>query len=348
MSQDSMLNVTRAGGILDLLVVGAGPTGIAIGAAAKKAGLSALLVDSGPLCSAIKDFPTGMLFFTTRDKLEIAGIPLSIPDEKPTRRQALAYYQGVTRAYDLDLALYEKVLDVQPGAANTFVVRTRRRDGQEHERRAAAVAIATGYFYQPNLLNVPGEDLPWVSERYYEPFGHYGQHVVVVGGGNSAAEAALDLWRNNVRVTLVHHREEVKPSIKYWLKPDIENRISEGSIDGYFETRVEAFAEDGPSRQVILNQRGERRVLEADAVYTLIGYLPDADLQRRCGVEVDPTTLVPSHDPETCESNVPGLYIAGTLQAGRNTGKIFIENSRDHGERIVSHLVARRRTPLAV
>jgi thioredoxin reductase (NADPH) len=321
--------------VTDLLVVGAGPTGIALGAEARQAGLDVLLVDRGPLCGAIVQFPTGMTFFTTRDLLEIAGIPFGIPEDKPSRRQALAYYQGVARRYQLPLALYEDVVGVRREDGG-FVVSS-RHGGETRERRARAVALATGYFDLPEKLGVPGEDLPWVHHRYLEPYPHFGQHVAVVGGGNSACEAALDLWRNHVRVTLLVRKPSLKPTVKYWVKPDAENRISEGSIDGRFETEVKSFADGG----VEIEHRGRRETIAADAVYVLVGYLPDAGFERRCGIEIDAETLVPSFDPETCESNVPGLYVAGTLQAGRDTGRIFIENSRAHAPKIVRHLARR-------
>jgi len=333
---------------LDLLVVGAGPTAIAIGAEARRAGLSALLVDRGPLCAAIVGFPDDMLFFTTRDRLEIAGVPFAIPEDKPNRRQALAYYQGVVRRHRLDLALYEEVDRVRRGADGTFAVDTHATDGsgRRRRRRARAVALATGYFDNPNRLGAEGEDLPWVRCRYRRPWDHFGQHVVVVGGGNSAAETALDLWRHGARVTIVHRRSRLKPSIKYWLLPDVENRIAEGSIDARFDAVVTAFREAGDGRQRGLELRrhdGATSFLPADVAYVLIGYQPDVGFLRRCGIEVDDATLVPAFDAATCETNVPGLYVAGTLQAGRRTNVIFIENARDHGARIVGHLRRRQR-----
>jgi thioredoxin reductase (NADPH) len=322
---------------LDLIVVGAGPTGIAIGAEARRQGLSVLLVDRGPLTAAIQGYPTFMEFFTTRDRLEIAHVPFSIPDVKPTRRQALAYYRMVVEHYDVPLALYEDVLEVRK-EGEEFAVHTRRQLQGERTLRARSVALATGYFFNPRRLGAPGEDLPWVAHNYKEPYQNFGQSVVVVGAGNTAAEAALDLWRNGVKVTLVHRGSALKPGVKYWLKPDMENRIEEGSIPALFNTVVRAFLPEGGIE--VATPDGPR-VLPAQAAYVLIGYQVDADFERRCGVEVDAETLIPAHDPETCESNVPGLYVAGTLQAGRWTDRIFIENSREHGPKIVAHLKSR-------
>ncbi|MGD2114571.1 MAG: NAD(P)-binding domain-containing protein [Acidobacteriota bacterium] len=344
---------------LDLLVVGAGPTGIAVGAAAVRRGLKTLLVDQGPLCASLQAYPTDLVFFTTRERLEIADVPFTIPDVKPNRRQALVYYREVVKRHGVPLALYEPVERVETlaepdGDGARFVVHTRPDSGGadgERTHRARAVALATGYFWNPKRLGVDGEDLPWVHSRYVEPFPHFGQRVVIVGGGNSAAKTALDLWRNDARVTLVHRRAELKPSVKYWIRPDIDNRIAEGSIDARFDSRVTAFRDgdgesprgveiEGPTGSTGSPGSTGRTFIPADAVYVLIGYLPDVDLQRRAGVEVDPESFIPAFDPETCESNVPGLYIAGTLQAGRFTNRLFIENSRDHGKRIVGHLAA--------
>ena len=318
--------------VLDLLVVGGGPTGIAIGAEARRAGLAVLLVDQGPLLANLLGFPTFMGFFTTRDLLEVADVPFSIPQDKPDRRQAIAYYHSVARQFDLSIAPHEEVLSVER-RDEQFLVRTRKA-GQETVRRSKAVALATGYFHRPRCLGVEGEDQSWVQSRYREPYPHFGEHVVVIGGGNSAAETALDLWRNGAHVTLVHRGESVKKTIKYWLRPDFEHRVEEGSITAFYRSQVRRFG----AHQVEIDTPAGRRALPAAAAFVLIGYTPDAELEKRCGIEVDAETLVPTFDPETCETNVPGLYVAGTLQAGRRTDKIFIENSRDHGVRIVRHL----------
>jgi bacillithiol disulfide reductase len=321
---------------LDLLVVGAGPTGIAIGAEARRQGLSVLLVDRGPLTAAIQAYPTFMEFFTTRERLEIADIPFTIPEDKPSRRQALVYYRMVVDRYQVPLALYENVEEVRK-EGELFSVSTRRFQGPR-THRARAVALATGYFVNPRRLGVPGDDLPWVSYRYKESHLHVRQDVVVVGAGNTAVETALDLWRNGAWVTLVHRGPHLKSGVKYWLKPDMQNRIEEGSIPARFNTLVRAFLPEGA---IELETPSGPEVLPAQAAYVLIGYQPDVDFERRCGVAVDPETLIPTFAPETCESNVPGLYIAGTLQAGRFTDRIFIENSRDHGFKVVNHLKAR-------
>lgn len=321
--------------VLDLLVVGAGPTGIAIGAAAKGAGLSCLLVDRGPLVASLVDYPVDMTFFTTRDKLEIAGIPFAVPEDKPNRRQAIAYYQAVADCHGLAFALFENVEEIVRDG-ELFQVSGRGRDGATL-RWARAVAVATGYFSNPLRLGVPGEEQPWVRSRYREPWEHHGEEVVIVGAGNSGAEAALDLWRHGARVTLIFRGDAPKSTIKYWVRPDLENRIEEGSIRAIPNARVLAFGD----RRVEVEAGGELRSVPAEAAYVLIGYEPETGLMERAGVRIDPVTKVPRFDPETFETDVPGLYVAGTVQAGGETHRIFIENSRDHGDRIVGHLVAR-------
>lgn len=320
---------------LDLLVVGAGPTGLSTAAAALAAGLSVRVVDRGAITDSIQRFPTDVVFFSTRERLAIAGVPFAIPEEKPTRRQVLAYYRAVASSLGIPLALHEEVLGIERDGAE-LVVRGRRRGG-ETQRRARAVALAVGYFDTPRRLGVPGEAASWVRHRYVEPYAHFGERVLMVGGGNSAAEAALDLWRSGARVLLVHRGPALKATVKYWLRPDVENRIAEGSIEARFSTRVTAF-EDGAVR--LEGPAGEERI-EVDAAYVLAGYEPDFALVRAAGVTIDPTTGVPRFDPTTCESDVPGIYIVGTLQAGFATHSIFIESSREHGPRLVQHLASR-------
>jgi thioredoxin reductase (NADPH) len=328
-----------AGERLDLLVVGGGPTGIAIGAEAKRDGLQVLVVERGPLLASLLDYPVDMTFFTTRERLEIAGIPFAVPEEKPDRRQAIAYYQAVADRYSVPVATHEEVTSIERLAGGGgFAVGSAGRAG-ERRRLARAVALATGYFTWPRRLGVPGEDRPWVCARYREPWAHHGERVLIVGGGNSAAEAALDLHRHGAGVTLVVRGDGLKETIKYWVRPDLENRIAEGSIAARFRTRVRGF---GDRHAEVESPAGIER-LAADAVYVLIGYRPDTRLLAGAGVPVDPLTAVPEFDPETCETPVAGLYVAGTVQAGLETHRIFIENSRDHGPRIVAHLAARLR-----
>ena len=332
--------MSGAGEMFDLLVVGAGPTGIAVGAAARRAGFSCRLLDRRGLCGSLQDFPHDMTFFTTRDKLEIADMPFGIPEDKPNRRQAIAYYQGVARHYHLEVAAGEEVVGIERQADGSFTVDSRKAAnvpgaGAATRHAARAVVLAQGYFDRPRQLGVPGEELPWVSPRYREPWGHFEQSVLVIGAGNSAAETALDLWRHGAQVTLVHRGGAIKSTVKYWLAPDLENRIAEGSIAAHFYTRVEAFAADGRVRLVGPAGASE---LAVDAAYVLIGYDPEIELAARAGVRFSAAESMPSFDAETCESNVPGLYIAGTLQAGRHTNRLFIENTRDHAEKVVRHL----------
>ncbi len=321
---------------LDLLVVGAGPTGIAVGAAARKRGLDVLLVDQGPALASVLQFPTHMQFFTTTDLLEIADIPFNIPEPKPDRRQAVTYYHSVIRSYDIPILSWHRVVAIEgrPDGDTGFSVDLAHGD-ENAQLNARKVAVAMGYFESPRRLGIEGEDLPWVHHRYREPYPHFGERVAVIGGGNSAAEAALELWRAGAEVALVHRGAELKSSVKYWLKPDFENRASEGAVTAFYDTTVERFEATGVCR---LRQRGAPEKLEVDAAYVLIGYEPDMSLFRMAGVEVDAETQVPSVDPESCESNVEGLYVAGSLQAGLDTNRIFIENSRVHAIRIVDHV----------
>jgi thioredoxin reductase (NADPH) len=325
----------------DILVVGAGPAGLAVAIAAQKAGLDALIVEKGALVNSIAHFPTHMTFFTTPELLEIGGLPFVTPYEKPTRGEALRYYRRVADTYRLEIAFDERVETITPGDEG-FVVRSRcldaARSGAGVERRARTVVLASGYYDQPNWLGVPGEDLPHVSHYYDDPHPYFRKNVVVVGGKNSAAIAALELYRAGAAtVTLVHRGPGISGSVKYWIKPDIENRIKEGSVRALFETRV---CEIRPDRVVVAGRHGAE--LPADAVFLLTGYLPDARLLRDSGVRVEPESLRPEHDPGTFETNVPGMFVAGSIVSGRDTNRTFIENGRFHGEAIVAAIRARR------
>jgi thioredoxin reductase (NADPH) len=323
--------------VRDLLIVGAGPSGLATAIAAKQHGLDYVIVEKGVLVNSIFNFPPLMVFFTTPELLEIGGLPLVTPYDKPTRLEALRYYRRVVDIFGLQISFHEQVQQIDRESDGTFTVTTKSRGGTR-VRQARAVVLAIGYYDLPNYLGVPGENLPHVFHYYSEAHQYYRQRVVVVGGKNSAAEASLELFRAGVHVTLVHRRAALGDSIKYWVRPDIDNRIKEGSIAARFEARV---VEIRPT-EVVIEHHGTQESLPAEAVFLLTGYHADAELMRRAGIECDPETLSPTLNPETFESNVPNLFIAGGAVAGRNTGNIFIENGRFHGERIIKILADRR------
>jgi thioredoxin reductase (NADPH) len=326
---------------LDLVVVGAGPSGLATAIAAHQAGLRYEVVEKGALVNSIFHFPRHMTFFTTAELLEIGGLPFVTPYEKPTQVEGLKYYRKVTDAFSLQVTLGQEVVGLRrvegPGEGPRFRVDLRAADGTASSRSARNVAFATGYYDHPNLLGIPGEDLPHVSHYYTEPHGYYRRPVLVVGGKNSAAIAALELYRAGAEVTLVHRRPQLSDSIKYWIRPDIENRIKEGAIPTRFETCV---AEIRAHSAVLSSARGTEEI-PAEQVFLLTGYHPDTSLLRQAGVRVDEATLVPEHDAATLETNVPGLFLAGALVSGKQTSRIFIENGRFHGETIVGAITAR-------
>jgi thioredoxin reductase (NADPH) len=274
-----------------------------------------------------------MVFFTTPELLEIGDLPLVCAAEKPTRGEALKYYRRAVAHYGLELRLYERVMQVE-GQNGDFTVATKTEKGIEARYHARKIAVATGYYDLPNLLGVPGENLPHVSHYYTEPHAFWDQDVVVIGGKNSAAEAALDLYRNGARVTLVHRNKDLGATVKYWVRPDIENRIKAGQVKGLFETRVKEITAE---EVVVENGAGEKR-LPARQVFALTGYHPDYAFIESLGVQLDPESRKPNLNPKTLESNVPGLHLAGVVTGGRHTGEIFIENGRLHGKQIVEGL----------
>lgn len=339
MTRDETSPSADDGRLLDLAVVGAGPCGIAAGAAAERAGLSCALFDRGPLTASLVDYPPYMTFFSTADNLEIADVPFLMARGKPGREDALAYYRRVADHFDLEVHQYEEVLDVG-GEAGDFRLRTRTRTGRERGWRSRSVVIATGSFHEPNRLDVPGEELDKVRHYYDEPHPYWDQDVLVVGGGNSAVEAALETWRAGARVTFVHFEAELDPGVKPWIRPDIENRFDEGSIPVRWRTRVEEII---PGSVVLRDlETGETDEIPNDWVLAMTGWRADPELLRSLGVDVDPDTGVPRHDPATMETNVEGVYIAGVLAAGNDANRIFIENGKHHGTRIVRHLTGDR------
>jgi thioredoxin reductase (NADPH) len=322
--------------IQDLVIVGAGPAGLAAAIAARKAGLDFRTFEKGVLVNSLFHFPGQMVFFTTPDLLEIGGLPFVTPHGKPTRDETLRYYRRVVDTHDLVIDFGYSVTAICRDDDGVFAVRTAHDAHGEQEWHARTVLIASGCYDHPNQLGVPGEELPHVSHYYTEPHEFYRKPVVVVGGKNSAAEAALDLYRSGAHVTLVHRRAELGSSIKYWVRPDIENRIKEGSIAARFETRV---VEIRP-REIVVECDGVRDTLPAEGVFLLTGYLANLDFLRGAGIEVA-SNNVPRHDPDTFETNVPGLYLAGAVVAGANRGEVFIENGRFHGRVVVEHIARR-------
>jgi len=323
--------------VRDVTIVGAGPAGLAAGIAAKRVGLDYSIIEKGVLVNSIYRFPVNMVFFTTPELLEIGGLPLVSPFEKPTRLEALKYYRRVVDTFALPIDFGEQVVSVEREETGVFAIETRSEKGVRHIRHSRNVIFAIGYFDHPNYLGVPGENLPHVAHYYNEAHGFYRKNVVIVGGGNSAAETALELFRAGAHVTLVHRHPELKPSIKYWVRPDIENRIKEGSVKGLFNTRL---LEIQPAH-VIVERDGAREEIPADAVFLLTGYHPDCELYRRAGIRLHRDTMTPELNKDTFETNVPGLFLAGGAICGRDTSNIFIENGRFHGETIVGVLAER-------
>jgi thioredoxin reductase (NADPH) len=319
----------------DIICIGAGPTGLACAIEAKRAGLKPLVIDKGCLCNSIYHYPVNMVFFTTPELLEIGDLPLVSAAEKPVRVEALKYYRKAAEHYALELRLFERVLRVD-GHDGNFTVVTLTEKGTEERYSGKKISVATGYYDLPNVMGIPGEELPHVSHYYTEPFEFWNQDVVVIGGKNSAAEAALDLFRNGAHVTLVHRNAELGSSIKYWVKPDIENRIKAGEVKALFETHVKQITRD---EVVVQNGAGEKR-LPAKQVFALTGYHPDYAFIESLGVRLDPDTRKPALDPNTLESNVAGIHLAGVVIGGRHTGDIFIENGRFHGKQIIEALKA--------
>ena len=317
-------------------VVGAGPTGIACAAELTRRGIGAVCFDRGGILDTIYHFPEEMRWFSTRDLLDIAGVPFGSPDAHPTRLETLAYYRGVAERFGVRVQAETRIDRVTPRPGGGVRVEGEWR-GRARAFDARAAILATGFFGNPRRLGVPGEDLPHVHGRYVSGYPFHGRDVVVVGAKNSAAEAALDLYRHGARVTLVVRGPAISDRVKYWIKPDLENRIQAGAIRALFSTCVVAITPDGVR---VSGPDGEHEI-RADAVFPLIGYRPDFALMERCGIRLEGPQRVPAHDPETLESNVPDLYLAGAILGGEEISRIFIENSRHHAA-MIAGAIARK------
>lgn len=318
----------------DVLIIGAGPTGLACAIEVQRAGYSAVALDKGCLCNSLYNYPTNMTFFTTPELLEIGDIPFVSAQQKPSRQEALEYYRKVAEFYRLDVRQYHSVTRVE-GADGAFLVHGADSLSRPVQFLARKLVVATGYYDLPNRLDVPGENLPKVTHYYREPHPFYNSDVVVIGAKNSAAIAALELWRHGARVTLVHRGAAISSHVKYWIKPDLENRIKNHEITAYFNTSV---CEITPDTILLQTPEGERRI-KNDFVLAMTGYHPDFTFLRSLGVELsDHASSKPVVDAHTLESNVTGIYLAGVIVAGMNTNEIFIENGRFHGQQIAEDL----------
>ena len=303
---------------------------------ALRAGLATLVIEKGCLVNSLFNYPPGMTFFTTRERLEIGDIPFSSVNLKPTRTEALEYYRRVAEHYRVPIRYHERVLAVR-GADGNFEIETQPATGRPLVHKARKVILATGYYDIPNRMGIPGEDLPKVSHYYGEAHAFFQRKVAVIGGANSAAIAALDLFRHGAEVTLIHREPELSRHIKYWIRPDIENRIKEGSIRALYSSAVKEIA---PQWICVETPNGKVQ-LENDFVFALTGYHPDFTFLESVGVQIDPKTSRPQSNPKTLESNVPGVYLAGVILSGRHTNEIFIENGRFHGQQIIADVKKR-------
>ncbi len=322
--------------MLDVLVVGGGPTGLACAIEALRAGLETLVIEKGCLVNSLFNYPPGMTFFTTRERLEIGDIPFSSVNLKPTRTEALEYYRRVAEHYRVPIRYHERVVAVR-GHDGAFEVETQTASSQAARYGARKVILATGYYDIPNRMGIPGEDLPKVAHYYGEAHAFFQQKVAVIGGANSAAIAALDLFRHGAEVTLIHREPELSRHIKYWIRPDIENRIKEGSIRALYSSAVKEIA----PRWICVETPTGKVQLENDFVFALTGYHPDFAFLESVGVQIDSKTSRPQSNPKTLESNVPGVYLAGVILSGRHTNEIFIENGRFHGQQIIADVKKR-------
>jgi thioredoxin reductase (NADPH) len=323
----------------DVLCIGAGPTGLACAIDAARENLSTLVIDKGCVCNSLYHYPTNMFFFTTPERMEIGDLPMTIFGSKPNRAEALKYYRRAVERYGLEVRQYERVTKIE-GRDGAFTVRTEDEHARAHEYHSRKIIIATGFYDHANLLNIPGEDLPHVSHYFTEPHPYWNEDVVIIGGGNSAAETALELFRAGSRVTLVVRQPTMSKSLKYWVRPDVDNRVAAGEIRALFNThpvRIE------PGQIVVADAQGREQTLPATKIFALTGYHPDFEFLEQAGIQLDATTKRPQINADTLETNVPGIYVAGVVVGGRQTSRIFIENGRFHGKQIITAIAGKPR-----
>jgi len=312
-----------------VIIIGSGPIGLATAIALKQKGINSLIIERGCLVNSIYNYPTNMTFFSTSDKLEIGNIPFISHGSKPTRREALEYYRRTAEHYELNVNLFEEVKSVN-GKDGSFEVVTTK-----DTYTAKKIVLATGFYGKPNMMNVPGEELPKVLHYYDDPHRYAWQNVLVVGGGNSAADAALETYRCNANVSVLVRHDTLKPSIKYWVKPDIDNRIKEGSISGYFNSEVLEIRE----KEVVIQTPDGKKTIPNDFVLAMTGYRPHFDLMKSMGIELTTDKKkMPVYDEKTLETNRKGMYVAGVVCGGMDTSSLFIENSRIHADHIAGHI----------
>ena len=320
---------------IDVAVIGAGPTGLACGIELKKRGVNSVLIEKGCVVNSLYNYPTNMVFFTTPELLEIGDIPMTSLNDKPNRTEALKYYRRVADHYKLNIHQYETVLSVR-GQDGAFLVSTRNKLDQLQQYTARKIVVSTGYYDVPRTLTCPGADLPKVIHYYKEPHPYYDHDVAVIGAKNSAAIAALELWWSGSRVTLIHRGPGIHDNVKYWIKPNIENRIKNGEIPGYFRSEIREIRPDS----IVVQTPDSEVVLKNDFVLAMIGYQPDLDFLGSMGITLQPETQRPLTNPETLESERKGIYLAGVIVAGMHTNEIFIENGRFHGKKIADAIVS--------
>lgn len=322
--------------LLDVIIIGGGPTGLACAIEAQRARLKYLVIEKGCLVNSLYHYPTQMIFFTTPELLEIGDLPFVCEREKPNRIEALKYYRRVADTYGLQVNQYEKVIKVTGSDGDFHVGTELQQTGEARSYRARKLIISIGYYDQPNVMKIPGEALPKVSHYYKDAHPYYNREVVVIGAGNSAALTALDLYRHGARVTLIHRGATLKPTIKYWILPDIQNRIENNEVKAYFKTIITEITETNIRTRHL--ETGEENEFPNDFVFAMTGYHIDNNFLRSMGIAIDPATWKPQFDAATLESNIAGIYLAGVTIAGKDTGKVFIENGRFHGRQIIKAL----------